>query len=258
MARSTHRIRNQSGSAKSAEFATALTVLFLLILFPLINLIGFAMGAGTQYLLTTQCVARAGASATFGEALTAMENTATSMTNSGLGHFANMQPVAGSSGTGTNLFVIRTPLGGSSTTYGPNTPYAGILDEENNVYEYQVRSTFDIGPFMSMSAVPWVSDIPGLGRPARLNFVASQVVEYSDGLAMGGSGSSGTTASGSTGGSGPIGSLPSTTRRSGAPSGTGGDITMPNGWTYTPDELKWWDNHRDDKDPWGGKPNPYL
>lgn len=208
--------RKRTG-AVTAEFTAALAIFLLLMLFPIINLIGMAMAAGTQYLLTVECASRAGNAATFEDALTAMERTSTEITTSGFGKFGKLQPIAGYSGSGTNLFINVTRLNnGGTLVYGPNVPYAGIIDKSNRVYEYQVRSTFNVGPFVNLSMFPFINDVPGVGKPARLQFVANRTVEFADGLAMGGNGT--VLASGGRGGSGggyPLGG------------GSGGGGTLP-------------------------------
>lgn len=245
-------MRNRIGKALAVEFVFALFVFFMILLFPLVNLIGLTMGAVTQYLLTKECASSAGVSRDFPEALAAMESTANRIASSGLGNFAKMAPIGGFAGSGTDLYIVRTQISsGTPTTYGPNSPYAGVVDD-NNLYEYQVRSTFDLGPFLNLSAVPFIGTVPGVGAPARLTLVAHQSVEFTEGLASGGSGGGGQ-GGGATGGGGQAGVLEAV---SSVPPGTGGGTTMPNGYTYTADELKWWANHPNDDD-WGDKPNPF-
>lgn len=193
--------RKRAG-AVTLEFTAALAVFLLVLLFPLINLIGMAMAAGTQYLLTVECAGRAGTAATFEDALTSMERTSNEISSSGFGRFGKLQPIAGYSGSGTNLFINVTRLNnGGTLVYGPNLPYAGIIDKSNRVYEYQVRSTFDVGPFVNLSLFPFIGDVPGVGKPARLSFVANRTVEFADGLAMGGNGTA-LASGGGNGGSG--------------------------------------------------------
>lgn len=182
------RPRNKAGNATSSEFVMALFVFFMVLLFPLINLIGLGMGAGTQYLMTKQCASAAGSSTTYRDALLAMEREANLFVNSGFGQFAKLRAVGGYSGTGTDLYVIETNLTGGSRTYGPNTQVTTAIDTANNVYEYQVRSVFDVGPFTNLSAVPWINTVPGVGRPARMTFVAQSLAEFTDGLALGAGG----------------------------------------------------------------------
>lgn len=245
-----NRCRNRSGKALTAEFACALTVFLLIILFPLINLIGMAMAAGTQYILTVNAASRAGTATTYGDALAAMATAANEVTVSGFGRFGKLQPVNGFSGSGTDLFIQVTPIGGagSTTNYGPNTPFAGAVDPSANVYEYQVRSLFDVGPFVNLGGFPFIGDVPGVGRPARLSFVANRLVEFDQGLALGGNG---TTIAG--GGGTPIASGGG---GSGGGSGGGGGLTI-RGIAYSPSDMSWWNNHADDTDPWNNQPNPF-
>lgn len=198
--------RTQTGKALTAEFAVALTVFILIITFPLINLIGFGMAAGTQYILTVQCASDAGASTSFNDALSAMDREAINFAASGFGKFAGLHPVGGHNGTGTDLYLIETNLTGNSVlSFGPNTGGPTSIDPNNNVYEYQVRSTFDVGPFLSMSSVPFIGDVPGIGKPARLSFAAHRNCEFTEGLAMGASGTPLVASAGYGGGSGSSG-----------------------------------------------------
>ena len=68
------RSRNQyGGGATTAEFAPALLIFFLVILFPLINLIMFAAGVGTAYLAAKQAASRASTQSTYTEALNVVQ-----------------------------------------------------------------------------------------------------------------------------------------------------------------------------------------
>lgn len=251
-----NRCRDRRGKALTAEFAVALTVFLLVILFPLINMIGMAMAAGTQYILTVNAATRASTATTYGDALTAMASASTEVTSSGFGRFGKLQPIAGFSGTGTDLFVQVTPLGGGATTsFGPNTPFAGAIDNNANVYEYQVRSIFDVGPFVNLGGFPFIGDVPGVGRPARLSFVANRMVEFDKGLAYGGNGAVVASAGTGGGGSGP----PIASSGGGTASGTGGDGSLTiNGVRYTRSDIRWWNNHADDDDEWNNQPNPFM
>ena len=143
------------------------------------------MGAGTLYFLTTQCALAAGSASTYGQALTNVEQKSNEIASSGLGQFAKLQPVGGSNSSGIDLFVVVTPISSSSpTTVGPNTPYTGTVDTNTNVYEYEVRATYDVGPFMNLSNLPFVGDVPGIGSPARLTMVGNRHVEFTGGLSI--------------------------------------------------------------------------
>lgn len=149
------------------------------------------MGAGTLYFLTVQGANAAGVSATYDDALAGMEREVNKVTNSGFGQFAKLTPVAGYSGCGADLYVIENrPTAskiGPAGAYilGPNVAWNGWLMPNFGIYEYQVRTLFDVGPFVDMSTVPFIGNVPGLGCPVRLSFVAQRNVEYPGGLCCG-------------------------------------------------------------------------
>ena len=166
-----------------SEFAAALFVFFLIILFPLINLIGVATGIGTQYLMTQQSASSAANSGTYGEAITAMRDRSKEFMNTGFAKFAKLNPVGGFANSGADLYVIETDIGtGQSTTYGPNSSVTGTVDADNKVYEYQVRSTFNVGPFMNLSALPFIGNVEGLGKPITFNITNEKLVEHIGGI----------------------------------------------------------------------------
>src|SRR5262245_14537088 len=90
------RKRNQVGSGgAAAEFAPALIIFFLVILFPLINLIMFATGYGTGYLCAKQCASRASTQNTFTDALNVVQQESATFVASGFGQFTKLAPIGG-------------------------------------------------------------------------------------------------------------------------------------------------------------------
>ena len=177
-------IRKASG-ANIAEFAPAIFVLFLVILFPLINLLAIASGFATATLIANQCATAAAVSQTYNDALNSMSNTALTLTSSPLGKFAGLQPMSGYGyqGCGVDLYVAVTNVGSNSiTVYGPNTPLAGPIDTTNNIYEYEARVSYAIGPFLSMAGTPIFTNVPGLGKPADFQLAVQKAAEYPYGL----------------------------------------------------------------------------
>lgn len=177
--------RNQyGGGATTAEFAPALLIFFLVILFPLINLIMFAAGVGTAYLAAKQAASRASTQSTFTEALNVVQQESAYFQSSGFGKFAKLSPIGGAGGSGIDLSVVATPYGGAGTAteYTVNTPIPVTADPDANTYEYKVRARFNVGPFMDLSSIPWIGSVPGLGPPAPMNFVATGSAEFPEGL----------------------------------------------------------------------------
>lgn len=202
------------GSALTAEFGPALIIFFLVILFPMINLIGLAMGAGTLYIMAVECATKAGNATNFQDALASAQTSANSYAASGFGQFAKLTPVGGYNGSGMDLYVTDTNINTNvSTTNGPNTPFvSSAIDPSTYLYSYDAKVNYNVGPFMNMGAVPWIGGVPGIGVPAQLSFTVSRNVEHPETLIAGGGGGGGGAGGGPmTGGTG-----------GGAGGGTGG------------------------------------
>lgn len=165
------------------ELAPSIMILLIFVVFPFINLMGVVVGYATGFLITRQAARQAGAQAKFAEALTAMLNESGGITQSGLGRFVKLKPVGGYQNSGTDLYVLATNyITNQTKNYGPNSPVPPPIDSSTFVYEYTVPGTFDVGPLIDMSTVPFLGGIPGLGPSARIHTVSQCVVEHPDGL----------------------------------------------------------------------------
>lgn len=165
-----------------AEFAPILFI-FVLLLFPLINFIALGCGAATAYMMTRQASITAATAINFPAATSGVVQDMNSWLASGLSKFAKLKPVKGLQGSGINLFIAVTDPGGDVVhNYGPNTPVPPPIDVVNKVYEYEARGTFDVGPFMDLSGLPFVGTFPGIGVPVRMSYTNSRAAEHPEGL----------------------------------------------------------------------------
>ncbi len=178
--------RNKFG-AGLAEFAPALFVFFLFIIFPLINFIALGTGAATVYLIAKQAATKAASSTTFGKAMMAAESASYEIESGGLGVFSKLYPIGGFNGSGLDIYITETNINTNvSTRNGPNTPFvSNPIDPSTYLYSYDAVVTFNIGPFTDMHQVPWIGDVPGLGVPAQLTYTASENVEHPEGIETG-------------------------------------------------------------------------
>lgn len=177
--RGKHR-RMDNGSI--AEFPAALATLFFLLAFPLINLCFLGTAAACIYLSAVQTAISASYSQTFESALAAVSKDANYINTSGFARLVKMRPVNGYNGTGIDLFVQSTGLASGSQLYGPNTPVPGKVDTAANIYEYVSSATYEVSPFIDLSAIPPLRAVPGLGKPALLNMRAFRACEFPLGL----------------------------------------------------------------------------
>lgn len=177
------RAKRLQFGASLAEFGPVLFVFLLVVLFPLINLMAFAAGAATVGFLTTQAAGAASQAPTFQSALSDMESTVNRIASSGFGQFAKLKPVAGYQGTGTDLYVVVTDTASGTPYYfGPNGGFSNWVDESVAIFEMECRSQFDVGPFLNMSGMPFIGDVPIVGKAARLSWNCSRAVEHLEAL----------------------------------------------------------------------------
>jgi hypothetical protein len=165
------------------EFPFALFLLFLVIAFPLIDLLGLASGAATAVLVAHQAAARAASHQRYDTALSAMTTEAQNLLGSGFAAFAKMKPVGGNKQSGADLYVVATNYRSAGiNVYGPNKPVTTNIDPSTCLYECNVKTNYEIGPTISMAGIPYIGTVPGLGRPAQIKIEASRAAEYPMGL----------------------------------------------------------------------------
>lgn len=176
-----------------AEFGPVLLVLFIFVLFPLINLIGAATGAATAYLVTKQAANVAATATNQGQAISRMLGESNRILSGGFGQFAKLSGQGGYQGSGLNLTIIVTDVAsGDSYSFNGITPFPNVPDTKVAVFEYRVNSTFQMQPFINMSGAPFIGSIPLIGRAETLTFQADRVIEHPEGLGAGFSPAGGT------------------------------------------------------------------
>jgi hypothetical protein len=174
--------RSRKGGAQLAEFGPVLFVFLLIILFPLINLVGFACGSATAWLMARECASKAANSVDFNQAVAAVKSEMKTLRNSGFGLFARIVPtVPGACGANIQIQAIDT-TSSLVTKFPVNSPAPGPIDTSKYIYEYVAQVKVDVGPFINMSGMPFIGSIPGLGQPAHVFYSTAQNAEFPDGL----------------------------------------------------------------------------
>lgn len=174
---------NIGSSAHMAEFAPALMVFILVVLLPLVNLLSFTTGYASVAFLGQNCAVQASNSPTYAQALTEMRNAATQMTASGIGQFAKLAPVGGYLNSGVDLYIVETDLNSKAVQeYGPNTKLTAPADPTNKIYEFSVRTSYNVGPFLNLASIPFIGGVPLVGQPVRVTTVSHRACEHDDAL----------------------------------------------------------------------------
>src|ERR1700722_17595991 len=117
------KCRSQRGGSQLAEFGPVLFIFLIMILFPMINLIGFACGTATANLIARECASRAANSIDFNQAMAAAQQECSSLTSSGFGQFAHLQPIIpGTSGVNIWVDALDPTTGKVAQTFPVNQP----------------------------------------------------------------------------------------------------------------------------------------
>jgi hypothetical protein len=180
-----HRQRRATGSV--AEVPWTLFVIFLLIAFPLINLISLSIAYGAVWYISFQCAQTASTQTDFGSSLASMLKKSDEINVGGLAQMLKLSPVDGYQACGTDLFVESVDYmdATKSQTFGPNKALAPPIDLTNRFYEISAATAYQVRPFIDLAAIPFISSVPGLGSPVTLNVRVKRCAEFPQGLVRG-------------------------------------------------------------------------
>lgn len=179
-------MRAEKGSAELVQLPLVFYTIFVATLFPLLNIVTLLVAGTTQYLATDDFVAKAATQSTYTDALNNMASEAQKFQSFGLAKFVHLTPNAGYAGCGNDLYVLQTNIAsGKVTSSKPNQPFVSTIDTTANMYELSVQSSYDVEPLISFAALPFLGNIPGLGKAVSLTFTVHRPVEHPGGLQTG-------------------------------------------------------------------------
>lgn len=168
-----------------SELPIVMFIFFLIILFPLINLVAVAMASCTVYFGTLQALNRASRQPDYPTSLNAFQTAASEFNASGLATFLRISPNGGYMACGQDLQIVETPVnGGASTEYTPNTAMPGKPDTTANMYEYKGSSVYQVAPFINLGFVPFIASVPAIGAPFPMCFQSFAPTEHTEGLTV--------------------------------------------------------------------------
>jgi hypothetical protein len=112
-----------------------------------------------------------------------MTNEASQFQSSSLAQFVQMVPAGGYIGCGDDLFALVTNIGSGVVTSSPaDQPLNQTINTTTNMYEVLVKSVYNVEPLISLAAIPFLGNVPGLGQPITLIFTANRPFEHPGGL----------------------------------------------------------------------------
>lgn len=177
------RIHRRRRGANIAEFAPAIIIFFLVILFPLIDLIGVATGYATCYFATRQAASAAGISSSYYGARDSAVNNLKKIQDEGFGKFARIAPIGGLSNTGVHIWLVRTGLTNMKSEFlGPDKAMPDGPDLLQYIYEYRITTRQRVGPLVPLP-IGLIADVPGLTSPFPVSITCCAQAEHPEGLA---------------------------------------------------------------------------
>lgn len=185
---------NKSGAARAAgasiaEFGPVLVLFVLITIVPIANLLFFVAGYVSVSALSQSCATDAANSASFTEALLNVQKRTNSLVDSSLGKFVKLRPVGGYKSCGVDVYLATTNVANPNVGqfFGPNTglPAGATADAATTIYQYNIRSSFDVGPCVDLQHVPLIGSMPMVGKPSTVEISTSRMAEHIDCLSSG-------------------------------------------------------------------------
>jgi len=171
-------MRSNKGFAGVSEFILALSIIFVGLVPPIIDLMGLAVSYGVTQLIARRTAARAANATDYTSALNEMQTEALALNNTTLAQYCKLQPTGGYSGCGVDLYINETNIyTNKTTTYGPNVTVASA-DTSTNIYECTTQCNYQVTPLISMSLIPFFSSIEGVGQPFNLGTSWNVALEH--------------------------------------------------------------------------------
>jgi hypothetical protein len=175
--------RTRTGSTEIPQFMLVVYILFLVMLIPLLNLFTLLLSAAIQYLATNDFASKSSTQPDYTSALNSMVNEAHHFQSLGLAKLTKLAPAGGYGGCGDDLYILSTDINsGAVTSSKPDQPLNLTIDTKKSIYELSVRSFYSVSPLISLTGVPLLNQVPGLGQPVTLTFIANRPVEHPGGL----------------------------------------------------------------------------
>lgn len=171
-------IRNNHGS-NLAELPVVLMVVFLCLLFPMINLVSLGVRSGLAFAAVQDAVRLASRSRSFQVDTDNGPSAKTSAIET-LTRFQNGFSGIKLAGQSTTVSIIQTPIANPAETLKTQSPLESI-DTKTNLYQIEVAIDAQTSPLVLMKK-GLLGDIPGVTSPLKYKLAARSVVEYAPGL----------------------------------------------------------------------------
>jgi hypothetical protein len=172
-------IQRKMKGSQAAELPVVLLILFVVILFPLIDLVSVVIGLGTLSFAADSAARAAGAAASYQDAQDKALAASNQIISGPLGQFAHLQPQA----SPVVLHLLQIDSNGNPTQVDP-TQAGFSIDPKTYSYQYSVTLSYTAMALINLSSSNFLSGVPYIGAPAPVSCSASSPVEHLEGFGV--------------------------------------------------------------------------
>ena len=163
-----------------SEFGAAFVLFACVMLLPFINVCFALWVCSLAWFNVHQSAALAGSASTYGEAMSLVHAQEHGFVASPL---LNGLKLVEDEQKDIQLFVLEYgQKQGTTKEFGPNKPLDKSIDTSQNLYDYSVRVTFHVSPLLRLSAVPFLGNVPLLGKHLDITCRSDSFAEHPSGL----------------------------------------------------------------------------
>jgi hypothetical protein len=179
LARSETEYTRKAHGAILAEFGPVLYLSLIMLAVSGFIFVRLALGLSIAYFIGLEAVGKAAVATDYKSALQSARNCSHSMLYSALGVLGGLQPALGMEGDdGIQMDLLLTD---GETLLPECVKLDGDVPpplDRSTRAEYRVNANFVLAPLLMSSRLPFVSNIPGLGKALPVAFVCTRLAEH--------------------------------------------------------------------------------
>jgi hypothetical protein len=168
--------RNRRLGSSIAEFGAAFYAFFFAIIIPTINLLSFAVAFSYAHISANMKADSVAQSMTLKRARQIVEEAPSSLKSEPLASFLKAEPGP----DGFKLDLVKTNLQGESEIVTAKTLNSLNDERTNGLIQYRVTANYSLQPRLDLSAVPFINNIPIIGKASEITFKLNRNIEHAD------------------------------------------------------------------------------
>ncbi len=171
------KTRRATYGASISEFGAVFGLFVLALMLPLVNFLMVGCSAMIIYLYLVDAARDAALTTNVLRAKESVQKSNKKLSSLPLLNLLNIKPSPGCDGLALSLRVTNLKSGAISRSGGAKMMITEI-DRSKELYEYHVGASFDISPMISLSGVPGLNAVPGLGKSVTIKYSVDYPLEH--------------------------------------------------------------------------------